>query len=206
MFNSFTYIISTLAEQYWYFWIFFMMILESSFIPFPSEIAMIPAWYFASQWKLNFTIALIFWTIWALIWAIINYLIWYFIWKKVIIKLIKKYWKYFFIKEDTYLKSEQFFKQHWWITTFTARFIPGIRQFISLPAWVFKMDLKIFLFLTWFWAWIWNLVLMFIWYIAWENKELIGIYLKEFTFWWIILILWIILLYYFINKLKNETR
>lgn len=206
MLDSFVSLIDTFAKQYWYFWIFFMMVLESSFIPFPSEIAMIPAWFFASQWKMDFSIALFFWTLWALVWATINFFIWYFLWEKLLLKLIKKYWKYFLIKEETYWKSEKFFEKHWWVTTFTARFIPWIRQFVSLPAWVFKMDFKLFLFLTWLWAWFWNLILMIIWYVAWENKELITHYLKDITIWWVVLVFIIVIFYYFINKRKNETR
>ena len=81
----------------WYTGIFLMMVLESSFFPFPSEVAMIPAWYLASTWEMNFSIALIIGTLWALLWAVINYALWYYLWEKVIKSLIKKYGKYFFI-------------------------------------------------------------------------------------------------------------
>jgi membrane protein DedA with SNARE-associated domain len=182
-----------------------MMVLESSFIPFPSEVAMIPAWYLASIWKMNFSLALLVWTSGALIWATINYLLWYYLGWKIIKKLIKKYWKYIFIKESHYKKSEEYFKEHWIITTFLARFITVVRQLISLPAWVFKINFAKFFFYTGLWAGLWNLALMTIWYIAWENQDMIAKYSKELLFWWLFLIFLIWYIYYLIKNLIYEN-
>ncbi len=184
--------------------ILIMMIIESSFIPFPSELAMIPAGYLASLWQMNFAIALWVWTIWAIIWATINYMIAFKLWGPIIKAIIHKYWKYIFVNEKHYIKSETYFQKHWSITTFLARFIPAIRQLISLPAWAFKMNFAKFAFYTWLWAGIWNLILMSIWYIAGENKQLIKTYSKEALF--IVLLLWllIIIIYYINNKKNNE--
>lgn len=193
-------IIVNFANQIWYTWIFIMMVIESSFIPFPSEVAMIPAWYLASIWKIDFALALLLWTMWALVWATINYIIWFYYWEKFILKFINKFWKYFFINEEHYKKSELFFEKHWMITIFTGRFIPAVRQLISLPAWVFKINYAKFFFYTWLWAWLWNLALMIVWYIAWENQELIKQYLNELLFWAIIFIIIIWTIYYLIKN------
>ena len=193
------YIVS-IANQLGYTWIFIMMVLESSFFPFPSEVAMIPAGYLASTWEMNFSLALLIWTFWALVWATINYILWYYLWEKVIRKLIHKYWKYVFIKEEHYIKAEKYFLNHWIITIFLARFITVIRQLISLPAWVFKINFVKFFFYTGLWASLWNLALMTIWYIAWENKELISKYSMELLFGGIFFILFIWFSYYYIRK------
>lgn len=197
--------IVNIAGQLGYTGIFIMMVLESSFIPFPSEVAMIPAWYLASIWKMNFLWALAIWTFWALVWATINYYIAYKLWEKHILRLIRKYWKFFLIKETHYLKSESYFLKHWIITIFLARFITVIRQLISLPAWAFKINFRRFFIYTWIWAWLWNLALMVIWYIAWENKELIEKYSYELLIWWIIFIIIIWSIYYYINWRKKNT-
>lgn len=189
-----------IAEQFWYIWIFVMMVLESSFFPFPSEVAMIPAGFLSSTWEMNFWIALLVWTFWALVWATINYIIWYYLWWEKIKKLIHKYGKYFFIKEKHYEKTENYFQKHWIITTFLARFITVIRQLISLPAWVFKINFAKFFFYTGLWAGLWNLALMSIWYIAWENEKLIAKYSMELLFWWIFLIAIIWFSYYYMRK------
>ena len=188
----------------WYIGIFIMMVLESSFFPFPSEVAMIPAWYLASIWEISFIVALIVWTLWALAWSIINYILWKKLWRSIVKMLIKKWWKYLFLSEAHYEKSEIYFKKHGSITTFLARFIPGIRQLISLPAWVCKMNFAKFLFYTWLGAWIWNLILMIIWYVAWENKELISKYSKEALI--AIIIFWILIWIIYFLKSKNEKK
>ncbi len=192
------------ASELWYTGIFIMMVIESSFIPFPSEVAMIPAWYLASIWEMDFSVALLVWTIWAIIWATINYLLWYYLWSKVIHKLIAKYWKYVLITKNHYHETEVYFEKHWAITTFLARFISVVRQLISLPAWVFKMNPAKFLFYTGLWAWLWNLILMMVWYIAWENKELIAKYSFEILIGSVLFIIIIANIYYYLHRKKND--
>ena len=200
-----TYIVN-LVSDLWYTWIFIMMVIESSFIPFPSEIAMIPAWYLASIWKMDFLYALIAWTSWALVWASINYILWRYLWHKMVKSLIHKYWKYVLLNENHYLKSEKYFEKHWTITIFLWRFIPAVRQLISIPAWIFKMNFNEFIIYTWFWVIIWNLILMYIGYIAWENTELIKRYTKEVLIIILAIILIILIIYYFFNKKKNNDK
>lgn len=180
--------------------IFIMMTVESSFIPFPSEIAMIPAWYLSSLWQMNIYLAFLAGTLWAITGSVINY----FLWKKlgwpVIRALIHKYGKYIFLNATHYDKAEIFFEKHGSITTFNGRFIPAVRQLISIPAWVFKMNFLKFIVFTWIWAWIWNIILLTIWYIAWENKDLISEYSKEAVIGTIIIIIIISIIYYITNK------
>ena len=198
-------IIVNFASDLWYIGIFIMMVLESSFFPFPSEVAMIPAWYLASTWVMDFWLALLIWTFWALVWATINYTLWFYLWDKVIHKLIKKYWKYVLITTNHYNATERYFESHWNITTFLARFITIVRQLISLPAWVFKMNFAKFFFYTGLWAWMWNLILMSVWYIAWENKLLIQEYSLEILIFIIFIILVAANIYYYLHTKKNET-
>lgn len=118
----------------------------------------------------------------------------------VIRTLIDKYWKYIFVSKKHYSQAEDFFKKHGWVTTFNARFIPAVRQLISIPAWVFKYNFTKFVILTWVWAWIWNMILLAIWYIAWENKELISKYSHEALAWTILLVIIVSIVYYYTNK------
>jgi len=176
--------------------IFFMMVLESSFFPFPSEVAMIPAGYLASIGQMNFAIAFLAGTAGALIGASINYILWYKLWAPIIKTLINKYWKYFLIKIEHYERTEIYFQKHWVITTFLARFVTVIRQLISLPAGVFKMNFAKFLFYTWLGAGWWNLLLMWVGYVAWETWNLV-----------IAGILFVVIIgtiYYFVHKNKKK--
>lgn len=188
----------------WYVWIYLMMTVESSFIPFPSEVAMIPTWYLASIWKMNFLYAFIAWTMWAMTGSIINYVLWFYLGGPIIKTLVHKYGKYIFLKEAHYLQAETYFQKHWSITTFLGRFIPAVRQLISVPAGIFKMNIFKFLLYTFIWAWTWNLILMWIWYVAWENKDLIEKYSKELLFLTLAFVVIIWVGYYFINKKKKK--
>lgn len=192
--------------SWWYVWLFIMMTLESSFFPFPSEVAMIPAWYLISTWQMSLFWAFTMWTAWAMLGSTINYILGFYLWEKLIKSLIEKYWKYIFVSIDDYNKAETYFKKHWTITTFVWRLITVIRQYISIPAWVFKMDFKKFLLFTFLWAWLWNLILIWIWYIAWENKELINEYSQEVTIWLVIFIVIIIWLYVSRNSKKKKVE
>jgi len=153
-----------------------MMMVESSFIPFPSELAMIPAGYLSSTGEMSFMAALLFGTAWALFGAVINYFLGMHFGGPTIKHMIKKYGKYILLNEDHYKKSNRYFKKHGAITTLIGRFIPAVRQLISLPAGIFRMDMSKFLLYTAIGAGTWNLILLTIWYIAGENKELIAQY------------------------------
>lgn len=190
------------ASQLGYTGIFIMMLLEWTIFPMPSELVMIPAWYLASTWQIDFSIALLVWTFWAVVWATINYILWFYLWNKAIHKLINKYWKYVLVTKEHYNSAEKYCERHWSITTFLARFIPILRHLISIPAWVFKMDFTKFFLYTWIWAWIWNVVLMSIWYIAWENKDLIAKYSHEILIVATLVIIVIANIYYYLNKKK----
>jgi len=184
-----------------YMWIFIMMTLESSFFPFPSEAAMVPAWALAASWKMSFSLALLAWIVWSLVWAFLNYSIWKYLWKGFIIK----FWKYVFFKEHHYNKVENYFINHWSITTFVGRFIPAVRQYISFPAWVVSMNIPKFLFYTGLWAWLWSLILMIIWYLAWKNKDLIVEY-KFYALWWLLVMIIIVVAIYVYYHRKFASK
>jgi membrane protein DedA with SNARE-associated domain len=153
-----------------------------------------------STWEMDFWLVFISWTFGALVGSSINYLLGFFLWEKAIKALINKYGKYLFVRLEHYEKAEKYFQIHGVITTFIWRFITVIRQYISLPAGVFKMNFLKFIIYTGIWAWIWNLILMAIWYIAWENKELITEYFGKVSIWLIIFIVIVLAVYIFVHK------
>ncbi len=152
-----------------YFGIFAMMFLESSFFPFPSEVVMIPAGYLASKSQMSFAIAFLCGLGGSITGALFNYYLCYFFGRK----LITKYGKYVGITEEKFAKFEAFFNRHGEISTFNCRLIPGIRQYISLPAGLAKMNVARFVLFTGLGAAIWTLILMLLGYFIGENEELI---------------------------------
>ncbi len=147
--------------------IFALMTIESSFIPFPSEVIMIPAGFLAYRGELSFGIPLIDMTVallsglaGSLTGAFINYYLALWLGRP----FLYRYGKYLFIRPKLLSRVERIFLEHGEITTFTCRLLPGIRQLISLPAGFSRMPLIRFSLFTSLGAGIWSLILVWIGY------------------------------------------
>jgi len=176
-----------------------MMAIESSFIPFPSELVLVPAGYLAAKGEMSIVMIMAAALAGSLVGAYINY----YLARTLGRKFLLKYGKYFFIKEETLLKMEAYFKKHGHISTFTGRLIPGVRQLISIPAGLAKMNLAEFTIFTFLGAGIWALILVLLGYFIGENQGLIKEYLKEITAVVFIAVIFIGLLYYRYQKRKG---
>lgn len=198
--SEITVVVSTLFLKLGYGGIIFLMALESSFIPFPSEIVMPPAGYFASQGKMNFWVAILCGVIGSLIGSFVNY----FIAEKLGRRFILKYGKFMGIDRHRFRKMEKYFKEHGAISTFVGRLLPGIRQYISFPAGVIKMNKWVFALFTALGAFIWVFILTYIGYLVGDNKELIDKYIKELTPIIVIAVVILIVLYVLIHKKRKK--
>lgn len=172
--------------QWGYPGIVIMMFLESSCFPFPSEVVMIPAGYLASPGylqaanyqpghEMNFILVIVMGIFGSWLGALFNYYLAMLLGRP----LLLKWGKYFFISEKNFEKGERFFQRHGEVGTFTARLIPVVRQYISLPAGLARMNMAHFLIWTGLGAGIWVTVLATIGYVAGQNKELIERYSHE---------------------------
>ncbi|MBU0923919.1 DedA family protein [bacterium] len=177
--------------------IFIMMFLESSFFPFPSEVVMIPAGYLAYKGEMNIYIAIIVGILGSLAGALFNY----YLAVKFGRRFLIKYGKYFFIKEETITKMEEFFKSHGHISTFSGRLIPAVRQYISFPAGLARMNLFIFCIYTSLGAGIWVIILTLLGYFLGGNEALIKEYLHTIVI--VILVLLAILALWYYRKTKK---
>jgi len=182
-----------------YIGIFIMMFLESSFFPFPSEVVMIPAGYLASQGEMNLYVAIGVGILGSLTGALFNY----FLASKFGRAFLLKYGKYLFLKEDSLEKLENFFEKHGHISTFTGRLIPGIRQYISLPAGLANMDKLLFSIYTALGAGIWVILLALLGYFLGNNQALIKEYLHQITIATVTIIAIILAIYFWIKREKR---
>ena len=177
-----------------YYTITALMTVESSFIPFPSEIVVPPAAYQAcnpdnnslyvtdSKW-INIALVLFFATLGALFGAIINYYLALILGRPFIYWFVEtKLGRLFLLDTKKVQKAEQYFVKNGSISTFIGRFVPGIRQLISIPAGLAKMKMKPFLFYTFLGAGMWNAILALLGYFAHGQQELIKRYSNELSY------------------------
>lgn len=184
-----------------------LMTIESSFIPFPSEIIIPPAWWKAAQWTLNSFAVIGFSILGSLLWALINYFLALRLWRKVIHRLARtKRAHMIFINEESLNKSEKYFKNHGKISTFVGRLIPWIRQLISLPAGIAKMDMFHFITYTILGAGIWNVILFITGYVLGQHREKVKEYNHIFTqaILWIIIIMIVFFWIRYVIKQKKS--
>ncbi len=153
------------------------MFLESSFFPFPSELVLPPAGYLASQGKMELWIVVLLGIIGSLLGSLFNY------WISLRLgrPLILRYGKYIGLTEHAYDRAEGAFRRHGEISTFVGRLIPGLRQYISLPAGLARMPIGRFILFTGLGAGIWASVLALLGYVIGNNQEAIGHSLHRIT-------------------------
>lgn len=140
--------------------ILFLMLLESTVIPVPSEFVVTPAAYHAAGGNLNVFLVILFATIGADMGATINYVVAYFVGRPVIYSFANSRWgKMCLLNQEKVEKSERYFDDHGIVATLTGRLIPGIRHLISIPAGLAKMNYWKFLLYTTIGAGAWHSIL-----------------------------------------------
>jgi len=192
-------IVSSIGDMgYW--GIFFLMFLESTFFPFPSEIIMIPAGYLAFKGEMNLYLVIITGIAGSVAGALFNYYLAMYFGRAFIFR----YGQYFFVKAETLEKLEKFFMKHGELSTFNGRLIPGIRQLISLPAGLARMNVWTFSLYSALGAGIWVIVLVSIGYLLGSNEALISEYLQTATLIALCCVVLITIFYIVRNKRRKE--
>lgn len=199
-----------------YFNVTALMALESSFVPFPSEIVVPPAAYAAcndgspmavtDSHFLNVLFVILFATLGALIGALINYALSYFLGRPFIYWFAdSKVGHLCLINREKVEKAEAYFVEHGNASTLIGRLVPVIRQLISIPAGLAKMNLFAFVGYTTLGALTWNIILAILGYVAHGQQDLITKYSHELS--WILLTLGVLFVVYLVYKgLKNRKK
>jgi membrane protein DedA with SNARE-associated domain len=182
--------------------IFFLMFIESTFIPLPSELVIPPAGYLIFQNKMNWFGVIASGTAGSLMGALFNYAIAVYFGRPFILK----YGKYFGITEAHFEKGEKFFLRHGSISTFIGRLILGIRHYISFPAGLARMDMKKFCLYTSLGAGLWVFILAYIGYFVGDNKALALEISKQWSVYIIAGCALLVLIYIFIWNKKNSKK
>lgn len=149
-----------------YWTISILMTVESSFIPFPSEVVIPPAAYHAAAGSdMNLVLIIVFATIGAILGALINYGLALWIGKPLVYRFADSKLGHLLLLDSSKIqKAEDYFNEHGAISTFVGRLIPAIRQLISIPAGLARMPIARFIGFTALGAGIWNCVLAILGY------------------------------------------
>jgi len=171
--SQMTVLLLSIINQLGYFGIFVGMTIESSFFPFPSEVILIPAGALVAQGKMTLWIVFVMGLLGSLTGALINFFLAMYLGRTTIDLLISKYKHILFLNHEKIKQSDDYFRKHGEITTFIGRFIPVIRQLISLPAGFSRMNLFKFCLFTSLGAGAWVMILIYIGYLFGNNAALI---------------------------------
>ncbi len=165
-----------------YWGIVLLMTIESSFIPFPSEIIIPPAAYLAYQGEMNLWLIIASGVLGSVIGASINYGIARWLGRPAVYAIAKRrYMKYLLITHHKLRKAEKFFLKYGNISTFVGRLIFGVRQLVSIPAGFVKMPFKSFIFFTALGATVWVPFLAMHGYLLGANEEWVRAYFNEIS-------------------------
>lgn len=158
-----------------YFYVFVFMIIESSFIPFPSELVVPPAVYLACVnhgvgAEMNGIVVVLVATLGALIGALFNYYISLWIGRPLVYRFAdSKLGHICLINREKVERAETYFDKHGAASTFFGRLIPAVRQLISIPAGLARMNIGVFIIFTTLGALLWNTILGLLGY--WLSKS-----------------------------------
>jgi len=159
--------------------IFIGMAIEASIIPFPSELVLIPAGYLVAKGEMDGIAVVLSGAFGSLVGATANYAVSLWLGRPI----MERIGHYMLVTPDKLDAAERYFDRHGEITTFVGRLIPGIRQLISIPAGLARMNFARFSLYTTLGAGIWSAVLVIVGYWVGASEDLWRPMLQEVTLW-----------------------
>ncbi len=168
------YLLQFFIEHAGYWMVFLFMVIESSFLPFPSEVVVPPAAFIAAQSShtlfyngqnltipnLNVFLIVIVATAGAIVGALINYFISMWVGRPIVYAFANSRLGHACLIDSAKVeKAEKYFDNHGAVSTFIGRLIPAVRQLISIPAGLSRMNLIKFIIFTGLGAMLWNIIL-----------------------------------------------
>jgi membrane protein DedA with SNARE-associated domain len=165
-----------------YWTVFLLMAIESSFIPFPSEIVIPPAAFKAANGDMNIFLVVLAGTMGAIAGALFNYYFAKWLGSRLLLKFANTRLAHLMLIDQSSIeKSENYFRKHGKASTLIGRLVPGIRQLISLPAGLANMKMSDFIIYTTIGSTIWNVILALLGYFFWSQKDILDRYYTELS-------------------------
>lgn len=184
--------------------VFVLMAVESSFIPFPSEIVVPPAAYLAYSGEMNIFLVVLAGVAGSLVGASLNYFLARWLGRPIVYGLVEKKWaKFLLLNKNKLEHAEKHFRDYGGVSTFLGRLVPGVRQLISIPAGFSKMNFWKFLFYTFLGSGFWVIVLALLGWFLGGNQEVLMAYYGEITLVLIGIVLVVILFFLYRRRKKR---
>lgn len=181
--DFFSGLVAYYMEHIGYGMVVLLMTIESSFIPFPSEIVIPPAAWRAAEGELHVVGVILAGILGSLLGALINYALAASLGRALLYRFAETKTARFLLIDRTSLeRAEGFFRKYGNISTFIGRLIPSVRQLISIPAGLVRMELKSFLLFTTLGSGIWNVILALLGYHLYGQKERLELYYREISY------------------------
>lgn len=181
--------------------------LESALIPIPSEITMPFSGFLAAKGELSFWGIVIVGTLANLAGSLVAYYIGYFLEETVLLGLIRRYGKFILVSEHDYNNANKWFAKYGEWVIFFSRLLPAVRTVISLPAGVFRMDIKKFIIFTTIGCFIWSVFLTYIGFVLGENWNSLEVYYRKFEILIAVILIFGVLVYLEKHlKLRHKLR
>ena len=199
LFSTFHSVIDWYMGNINYFTIALLMAIESSFVPFPSEVVIPPAAWKAAQGDLNVGLVVLCGVGGSLLGAVFNYYFALLLGRKLVYSLADtKIAHLLLINRSSVEKSERYFLKYGNSSTFIGRLVPAVRQLISLPAGLSRMNVRAFLFYTALGSGIWTVILAGLGYYLYTQKEVLNRYYEEIS--WVLIVVGVLFLIYLVAK------
>jgi membrane protein DedA with SNARE-associated domain len=205
-------LLQTFLDNLNYGTIFFLMLLESTVIPVPSEFVVTPAAFNAADGTIDMWLVILFATIGADCGATINYIAGFYLGRPIIYRFANSKWgKMCLLNQEKVEQAEKYFDDHGAIATVTGRLIPGIRHLISIPAGLAKMNFWKFLLYTTLGAGAWNCILAGLgWYLhTFVNRDELAAYIElysEYIKLGILVLVLLIIAYFCVKSFKKRRK
>lgn len=179
-----------------------LMLIESTFLPMPSEVVIPFAAYKAAQGDLNVFLVVLVGTVGALCGSLINYYLSVYLGRPIIYRFADSAaGRLFLLSKEKIIHAEEYFRKNGKSSTFIGRLVPGIRHLISIPAGLAKMNLRDFIMYTFIGAGIWNIILAVVGYYLYEIRDKIFPWLGH-----ILLALGVIFVIYLIVAARKNSK
>ncbi len=184
-----------------YLGIFILMTLESALIPIPSEVTMTFSGYLVSNGSLSFILVVVVGTLANLVGSLLAYYLGYFLEETILLKWVQSYGKFILLSEHDYQVANKWFVKYGDKIVFISRLLPGVRTVISLPAGVFRMNLKKFVIYTTIGSLLWSALLTYVGLVLGKNWNRLEPYYHKFE-----IVIGFILVIFFLIYLEKHLN